>query len=121
MKNLLFGLVLVATSAAAANVALVYDNDAAVLAGQAALSAATPDGILVSAKWVLANNATMKVVIPGEPLKKGVLLRLDAKSDAALIQAGEAVTDDKLQKAYQDKAQSFSAFLPSSLSTASAS
>ncbi len=121
MKKIFSVLFLLSSSAlAAGNVALVYDNEAAVSAGQSTVSPVTPEGIVVSAKWVLANNATMRVGIPGEPLKKGVLLRLDAKSDMALIYPGDVVSDEKIQKAYQERARSFSVFVPASTSSSMA-
>jgi hypothetical protein len=98
--------------ASAGTVALVYENEESVRSGSVVVGAVTPDGIVISAKLALAANATLLVGVPGQPLKKAVLSKLDAPSDIALIHPGADVMNADLQKIYQTRAQSYLAFFP---------
>ena len=123
MKNLVTAFLLclsVALSVRAADVGLVYENEVAVREGRAIVGSATSEGILVSAKFALANNATAFLGIPQGKLHKAVLLRLDTQLDVAILQPGEEVQDADLQKAFQSRAASLAAFLPSQAAPTSA-
>src|ERR1044071_2197817 len=122
MKAILIALVLLSSvglAARAADVALVYENEAAVREGRAVVGAVTSEGVLISAKLALANNSTLLVGIPQDKLKKAILIRLDNKLDVALVQPGEPIANEELQKSFQEKSSALTAFLPATNSNGS--
>ncbi len=122
MKNLFAALFICLSVASvhAADVGLVYENEAAVKEGRVIIGAATSEGILVSAKLALTNNATLLMGALQGKLHKAVLLRLDNKLDVAILQPGEEVKSPDLQKAFAERAAAVAAFLPSGTTSAPA-
>lgn len=96
----------------AAELALVYENEEALLAGRSLIGTITPDGVLIPATTALKSAGTLYLAVPGQPLSKGSLLRLDTEADLALIKAGELVSDPKLQEAHKKKSAVVLKFLP---------
>lgn len=122
MKDLLVSFLICAAglSVCSADIGLVYENEAAVREGRAIVGAATSEGILVSAKFALANNATLLMGIPKGKLCKAHLLRLDAKLDVAILHSGEEVKDLELQEAFAERVATLAIFLPVSSASVSA-
>ncbi len=115
MKNLFYASLIILSIAVrshATAVGFAYENEAALKEGRALLCPVTPEGLLVPAKFALTYNETMLMARPQEKLQKAILLRLDNKANAAIIQPGEVIQKEDLQKIFAERAAALTDFLP---------
>ncbi len=103
--------------ASAADIALVYENEAAVRQGKAEYGTVVSDGVLVSAKYALANSASLLVGAAGEDLHRAVLVRLDNDLDIAILRLGDVVQAADLNEAFKKKSKAVLAFVPAIVAT----
>jgi hypothetical protein len=108
------------SSSNASEVALVYENEAAVREGRSTMGVVTSDGVLIPAQMALEHASSLLVGVLNDKLRKASIVRLDNKLNVALIQKGDAVKDAALEKLFQERVISFSAFVGTdSVSTSS--
>ena len=90
-RNLAVGFLfcLILSSANATEVALVYQNEAAVKSGQTMLGTFVPAGVLISAKEALTLGTTPYLSILGQDLRYASLARLDNDLNVALLKADQ--------------------------------
>lgn len=115
MKKIFLALALAVSlgvSVRAAEVALVYDNEAAVTAGKFTLGTVVSDGILISAQMALAAGQNLLAAAPGQSLHKTLLVRLDNDLNLAVIRLGDAVENDDLDAAFRKTSQAVVGFVP---------
>ncbi len=111
---------MVATVAHASNIALVYENEAAVKQGKATIGTVVSDGVLTSAQFALSASKTILIAPAGQDLRRGVLVRLDNDLDLAVLRLGDLVTDPILQEANRKKSEAVLAFAPAGVAAANA-
>jgi hypothetical protein len=124
MKKILLGgftCLLLAFSAEAASVVLIYKNEAAVQQGEYSYGTVVTEGILVSAKVVMEAGGTPLVGRVGGPLTKGVLIRLDNVANVALLEEGAPLSDRQLQEAHRSRSEMVARFVFPQVSTANIS
>ena len=103
----------------AGNIALVYENEQAVRDGHSITGTVTAEGVLIPAQVALKSASTLMVAAVKEPLRKGVIVRLDNTLDMALIKLGDFVSNPELQKAHEARSNAILAFLPEASSVKS--
>lgn len=101
-----------AVAAHAGSLALVFENDAAVLSGKSSLGTPVADGILIPSSVALAGGNGISAGLVGEKLRHGILVRLDNDLNLALIRLGDEVNDATLQKVFQARSAAVAGFLP---------
>jgi len=94
----------------AATLAVVCDGIDAVTKGNCVFAPVAADGVIVPAQTALSKD--LYIGIPGDPLRKGVLVRVDMDLNMGVVRGGEVVSNPDLQKAYLKRADQVQRFLP---------
>ncbi len=96
----------------AAQVALVYENEAAVKAGKFTIASVVTEGVLVPASLAMKSGGNLYIGPVGNSVYKASLVRLDNDLDLAVMKLTEPLTSNDLQNTHKIKSQAVLAFLP---------
>ncbi len=108
-----------AAAVCSADVALIYDNDAAVVAGRSTPASVVDGGAAVPSAGALATANTL-LYGDGDGLFRGLIARLDNDVNLAVVRRGERVGDKALQEAHAQRWQASAAFLNIAVASAAA-
>lgn len=112
IKTFFYFIVFASSVAAAASpLALVYENEEAVLNGKASFGTVVEEGIVVGGDLLGKTNALLAAPV-GEKLRYASLIRLDMQLNIAILSLGDAVQGTLIQDAHQLRSTAVKNFLP---------